>query len=64
MLEREPTIEDLAAMSRALGLGFTGVRLEAVLPEVRRLWAQAEELRALPLDELPPEAPGGAVPGA
>ncbi len=57
-LDAEPTIEDLAAMARARGLEFTIERLEAVLPDVRRLWAQARELRAVPLDEGHPGAPG------
>jgi hypothetical protein len=64
MFEREPTIEDLVGIARALALEFPRARLEAALPEVRRLWAQAEQLRALPLDETGPEAPGGAVSGA
>ena len=60
MPERELSLEDLAALARLLGLDFTPARLEAVLPEVRRLRAQAEQLGALPLDE----APGAATPGA
>ena len=53
MAKPDPTIEDLAAMARALGLEFTRERLAAVLPEVRWLWAQAERLRELPLDSSP-----------
>ena len=59
MFEREPTIEDLAAFARTLGLDFSRKRLEAVLPEVRRLWAQARQLDRLPLDPPPvADAPG------
>ena len=53
MFEREPTSEDVAAMARALGLGFSRARLEVVLPEVRRLWAQAQQLGELPLEDPP-----------
>jgi hypothetical protein len=63
MFEREPTSEDLAAMARALGLDFSPERLEVVLPEVRRLWAQARQLGGLPLDDPPAAgAPGSAPP--
>jgi len=54
MFERERTSEDLEALARALGLAFSPERLAVVLPEVRRLWAQAVRLSELPLDEGPP----------
>ena len=62
MFEREPTSEDLAAMARALGLEFSRERLEVVLPEVRRLWAQAQQLGELPLED--PPAAGAPGPGS
>lgn len=62
MFEREPTIEDVAAIARALGLDFSRDRLAAALPEVRRLWAQAKQLGALPLDEAPAAAAPGTAP--
>ena len=61
MFEREPTSEDLAAMARVLGLDFSRERLDVVLPEVRRMWVQAHQLGALPLDE--PPAPGAPETG-
>jgi Asp-tRNA(Asn)/Glu-tRNA(Gln) amidotransferase C subunit len=61
MSEPEPTSEDLAALARALGLGFSRERLEAVLPEMRRLWVLAEQLEELPLDDAP--AAGASGPG-
>jgi len=63
MFEREPTSDDLAMLARALGLDFSGERLAIVLPEVRRLWAQAQQLGALPLDDPPATgAPGPPRP--
>ncbi len=62
MFEREPTSEDLATLARALGLDFAPERLAAALPEVRRLWAQASQLAALPLDEPPATDASGAAP--
>ena len=62
MFEREPTYEDLAASARVLGLLLTRERLEAALPEVRRLWAQARQLGALPLDESAAADASGLAP--
>jgi hypothetical protein len=64
MFEREPTSADLLVLAGALGLDFSTERLEAVLPEVRRIWAQTQQLGALPLDEAPaPGAPGTGPSG-
>jgi len=62
MFEREPTSEDLAAIARALGLDFSRERLAAVLPGVRWLRDQADQLGKLPLDEAPAADPPGTVP--
>ena len=64
MFEREPTSADLLVLARALGLDLSRERIETVLPEVRRIWAQARQLDALPLDEAPaPSAPGTGPSG-
>ena len=65
MFEHEPTQEDLVAIAHALGLAISRERLAAALPEVRRLWAMAEQLGTLPLDDAstadpPRTAPSGS----
>ena len=62
MFEHEPTQEDLVAIAHALGLAISAERLAAALPEVRRLWAMAEQLGTLPLDDAPGADPAGAAP--
>ncbi len=41
------SLPQLKELAQSLGLELTPERLEAVLPEVQRLWAQAARLRAV-----------------
>ncbi len=56
---RELTLDALETLARARGYEFSRERLQAVLPEVRRLHELVRRLDALALGEEPP-AEGGA----
>ncbi len=50
----ELSLEQLTELAKALGLDLAPDRLEQVLPEVQRLWKQAQRLReALGTSEEP-----------
>lgn len=48
------SLNELKAAARVLNLSLSDDRLEALLPDVRRLQRQANQLRMLPLEDEEP----------
>lgn len=54
MSENAPSLSELEAIALAQRLSLSQDRLLAILPEVQRLWEQAQRIRALPLEHEEP----------